>query len=122
MNNNENNYKIDYKKYWKKGYKINTKHICIGDYEFPKDKEEWLSCPNCGLVPKIWEFNNGRITACGCGKNEYVHFIIEAESIGEHCRNNNNNISNFDSDSLKNNWNHWVKTGKILYNLKEKNE
>ena len=36
----------------------------------------WLVCPNCNLKPLVWEFNNGRSTACGCGENEYNHFLF----------------------------------------------
>lgn len=42
---------------------------------------EWLPCPRCGLRPLVWEFDNGRSTACGCGTDGYCHWSVRAESI-----------------------------------------
>lgn len=69
------------------------KYKCINAYEEPENPMEWLPCPRCGLRPLVWEFDNGRATACGCGTDCYTH----------------------DIDELKNNWNHWVRTGEILF-------
>jgi len=90
------------------------KYKCIDDFKFPKGLKNWLKCPNCGLRPKVWVFDNGRHTACGCGKDKYNHFSIQAKSImSYYYRNNNGTIDGYDSNELRDNWNHWVKTGKL---------
>lgn len=77
-------------------------------------KEKWLSCPNCGLIPKIWTYDNGRSTACGCGDSKYKHHTVKAESIMS-CHQNDGNTANYDCDALRKNWNHWCKTGEKLF-------
>lgn len=62
---------------------VNGKYKAISAYKIPDDFDQWLNCPNCGLKPLVWEFNNGRSTACGCGENEYRNFSIVSESIFE---------------------------------------
>ncbi len=68
----------------------------------------WLPCSDCSLIPLIWEFNNGRSTACGCGKDEYVHHSIHAESIMSYVKRNKGSAAGYDSDELRINWNKWV--------------
>lgn len=93
---------------------VEDKYKCISAYKIPDKPEEWMTCPNCGLKPLIWEFNNGRSTACGCGENEYRHFSIHAESIMSWVTRHSGSALDYDSDKLKNNWNHWVQTGEEL--------
>ena len=93
---------------------VEGKYKCISAYTIPKDVEEWLPCTNCGLRPLTWEFNNGSSTACGCGENEYNHFSIWSESIMSHVKRNSGSALNYNSNKLKDNWNHWVKTGEEL--------
>lgn len=57
------------------------KYKCINAYEEPENPMEWLPCPRCGLRPLVWEFDNGRATACGCGTDCYSHWSVQAESI-----------------------------------------
>lgn len=57
------------------------KYKCIDAYEEPENPMEWLPCPRCGLRPLVWEFDNGRATACGCGTDCYSHWSVQAESI-----------------------------------------
>ena len=78
---------------------------------------EWLPCPRCGLRPLVWEFDNGRFTACGCGTDCYSHWSVQAESIMSVIKRSDNGKSAeaYDIDELKNNWNHWVRTGEILF-------
>jgi hypothetical protein len=90
---------------------VEGKYKCISAYVIPKDAEEWLPCPNCGLRPLTWEFNNGRSTACGCGENEYSHFSIHTESIMSFIGRNNGSALLYPSNGLRENWNHWAKTG-----------
>ena len=82
---------------------------CIDSYAFPDDGKEWLDCPRCKLKPKVWVFNNGRSTACGCGENKYQHFRVEAEDIISHHRANNGSVANYDQDELRRNWNNYCK-------------
>ena len=93
---------------------IEGKYKCISAYTIPKYIEDWLHCPNCGLKPLTWEFNNGSSTACGCGKNEYDHFSIHSESIMSYISRNNGSALNYNSNNLRLNWNLWVTTGKEL--------
>ena len=90
---------------------IEGKYKCISAYQIPNKPEEWLDCPNCGLKPLVWEFNNGSSTACGCGENEYNHFSIWTESIMSHIQRNGGSALLYDSDALHKNWNYWVTMG-----------
>lgn len=69
------------------------------------------------LRPLVWEFDNGRATACGCGTDCYSHWSVQAESIMSVIKRSDNGKSAeaYDIDELKNNWNHWVRTGEILF-------
>jgi len=85
-----------------------SKYKCTSDYKIPHNPKDWLNCPNCGLKPLVWVFDNGKSTACGCGKNEYDHFSIRSESIGSHAKRNSGSTLHYDLDKLRKNWNHWV--------------
>lgn len=87
------------------------KYKAISAYKPPDNPIDWLECPNCGLSPLVWSFNNGCSTACGCGENEYRHFSIHTESIMSHVTRNNGSALNYNSNKLMINWNHWVRTG-----------
>ena len=93
---------------------INGKYKCISAYKIPDKVDEWLDCPNCNLKPLVWEYNNGRSTGCGCGKNEYEHFSIVSESIMSWVTRFGGSALNYDSYKLRKNWNHWVKNGEEL--------
>ena len=88
---------------------------CIDAYKEVGNPGKWLDCPNCGLKPKIWEFDNGRSTACGCGENRYQHFSIHAESIMSVVGRFNGSTTDYDSDALRKNWNWWVETGEEVF-------
>ena len=88
-------------------------YLCIDAYEVPKGR--WQDCPSCGLQPKVWVFNNGNSTACGCGTDQYNHFSIHSESILSVLKRCEGNTLEYNSDGLRNNWNHWCKTGNILF-------
>jgi len=60
---------------------VEGKYKCISSYKIPNDPHEWEPCPNCELRPLVWEFDNGRSTACGCGESQYNHHSIWSESI-----------------------------------------
>ena len=55
----------------------------------------------------MWEFNNGRSTACGCGKNEYDHHSIHAESIMSYVTRNDGSALGYNTSELRMNWNQW---------------
>lgn len=86
----------------------------------PVDKEGWLECPNCDMLPKVWVFDNGRSTSCGCWTSQYDHFSIYAESIMSVARRSRGSVADYDNKGLMKNWNQWVETGQILFEHKEK--
>ena len=88
-------------------YDTHTYYNCIDSYTLTSNDEEWLPCPKCKLIPKIWEFNNGRYTACGCWNTTYNRFKITAPTIFE-------NFEDYDWDKLRKNWNNYCLTGKIV--------
>lgn len=96
---------------------MTVEYKCIDVYKKPENPMEWLPCPRCGLRPLVWEFDNGRSTACGCGTDCYSHWSVQAESIMSVINRSDNGHSakEYDIDELKNNWNHWVRTGEILF-------
>lgn len=96
-------------------YPVNKYHYCIDAYVDPVDIEDWLACPNCGLKPKVWIYDNGRSTACGCWNNMFDGFRVYAESIMSVYMRNDKNTSEYDCDGLKKNWNHWAQTGEHLF-------
>lgn len=96
------------------GYEPHSWHFCINDYKKPDG--DWEKCPACELKPLVWVFDNGRSTACGCWKNRCDHFSIHAESImSVHKRTGGKKMTECNSDELRKNWNHWCKTGKVLF-------
>lgn len=101
---------------------IQGKYKCISAYQIPDKIEDWLPCPNCNLKPLVWEFDNGRSTGCGCGENEYNHFSIYSESIMSWVNRHGGSAMEYNSNKLKENWNHWVKTGEELENHKSLRE
>lgn len=91
------------------GYEVHSNHFCIDAYQEPKNGD-WLKCPCCGLTPKIWIFDNGRSTACGCWNNRYDHFSVRAESIMSVYKRLNGSIREYDSEELRKNWNEYCLT------------
>jgi hypothetical protein len=87
---------------------LRSKYKAISSYVKVQDPNNWLPCKNCGLIPLIWEFDNGRSTACGCGKNEYDHHSIKAESITSYMKRNGGSMLGYNGNELKLNWNNWV--------------
>ena len=79
----------------------------IDDFKYPsKGKGKWKACPRCDLKPKIWIYDNGRTTACGCWNSIYDHFSVEAESImSVHRRTEGKRMDKYDTDELRKNWN-----------------
>lgn len=93
------------------GYEVNSHYECIDAYVEPDNfYGEWLTCPCCGLKPKVWEFNNGRSTACGCGNNRYDHFSVHAESVMSVVLRSGGSAREYKSDNLRKNWNEYCET------------
>lgn len=92
-------------------YEVHSWINCIDAFE---DTTGFKPCRCCGLVPKKWEFDNGRSTACGCWNSAYNHFSIRAESIMSIFK-RTNSMKDYHTDDLRNNWNHWCDTGEILF-------
>jgi len=96
---------------------------CIDAYKDIKNPDEWESCIRCGLKPKVWVFDNGRDTACRCFENKYKHWAIYAESIGSFYDRKRMVFqttgaeieAEYDDDELRKNWNHYNKTGEIIF-------
>lgn len=98
------------------------KYKAISSYKKVSKPQWWYPCKNCGLIPLVWEFDNGRSTACGCGENEYNHHSIRAESIMSYVKRHDGSASGYNSDELRMNWNQWVIAGQDIYNdMKKKN-
>lgn len=107
-------------------------YSCYDFYKPVKDPNAWLKCPICKLKPLIWEFDNGRQTACGCGMSPADHVIIYAASMNSIYNKDYNIVyaesegstsarkKEYDPEELKNNWNHWCETGEILFDPKKK--
>lgn len=92
------------------GFPVHSGYFCIDAYQDVPEHEYWEKCPCCGLQPKIWRFNNGRSTACGCWESIYDHFSVHAESImSVHIR-CNCNLAEYNSDQLRLNWNEYCAT------------
>lgn len=95
-------------------FKYHYDYDLIDAYIPPRDPENWLPCPVCGAIPKVWEFDNGRSTGCKCHNSKYDHFSIHAESVMS-CDKNDGHTKNYACDGLKGNWNHWVLTGETNF-------
>jgi len=99
------------------GHRSHSWINCIDTFIKPNsDEGQWSNCPFCGLKPLIWEYDNGRSTACGCWTNQYDHFSIHAESVcSVYKRTGGKDMTEYKSGALRTNWNHWCKTGEILF-------
>ncbi len=113
---------MDRRLYMQLIYRYNTgqddwRYTLINAYKKVDNPQRWNPCPNCDLIPKIWEFNNGRATGCGCGENEYTHFSIYAESVMSVITNSDTgkDATNYIIEDLQNNWNRWVLTGEETF-------
>lgn len=97
-----------------KQYTANNFYYCIENYVVPTG--EWNRCPRCGLRPKVWIYDNGESTACGCWETMYDHFSIYAESImSVYRRTHGNRMIEYDDDALRKNWNHFCETGEVFF-------
>ena len=98
---------------------FNGKYKVHSFYYHMDPEGEWISCPFCGLRPRVWVFDNGRKTACGCWNDRYQGFSISAESVMSVYR-RTGCTQEYDVDALRTNWNHWCSTGEILFDRRTK--
>jgi len=100
----------EYKLKLNHGHRVNISYASDLDFYKPVE-DEWLDCPCCGLKPKIWEYDNGRKTMCGCGNSTYDFFSVHAESVmSVHKRTNGKRMSQYNIEELKENWNEYCAT------------
>ncbi len=93
------------------GHRVNSRtYQCIDAYKQVPENEDWSSCPCCGMKPRIWVFDNGRSTGCGCGNSNYDHFGVHAESIMSVHRRCNGRLEEYHRDELRKNWNEYCAT------------
>ena len=90
------------------------KYKASNAYTRVKDPQWWLPCKDCGLIPLVWEFNNGRSTACACDHS------IQAESVFSVMTRNNLSAVGYNPSDLRMNWNQWVKTGQDVFSIQKK--
>jgi len=84
------------------------KYMSFDWYKEPKNKNDWLACSECGLTPRIWEFDNGRYANCVCGIDVWNNkHQVKAKSIMYYYRKNGNTIG-YDVDELRKNWNNYI--------------
>lgn len=98
-----------YKVKYNHGYPVHCGYLCIDSYEDVDDEKHWEKCPCCNLKPKVWEFDNGRQTACGCWESRYDIFSVKAESIMSVYR-RTGFTAEYITDQLRLNWNEYCST------------
>jgi len=60
--------------------------IAACDFYTPlKDPDGWQQCPKCGVLPRVWVFDNGNYAKCLCSKDKYGPNQAEAPSCIEAC-------------------------------------
>lgn len=88
-------------------YPVMGWHYCIDSFKEPKNIEEWEACPRCKLKPRVWVFDNGEHTACGCWKSKYDHFDVQADqTIVENLR-RTGGFNGYDEDDHRKKWNEY---------------
>lgn len=91
-------------------YPAHNYYYHIDAYKVPKNQSEWHDCPKCGLKPMTWVFDNGEHTACGCWKDKYSHFDIQApQTIAENVRKTGGFVG-YDSDAHRQKWNEYCES------------
>jgi hypothetical protein len=94
-------------------YEVHSYIDCIDSYLTLENPSEWVECCRCGLKPRIWLFDNGHSTACGCWNNTYDSWSIRAESIASLIK--RGAALEWDPDDLRKNWNYYNATGELLF-------
>lgn len=72
--------------------------------------EEWIPCPTCGLVPRIWVFDNGSHARCVCGEDRYHPTNeVSSEPIGS-VVGRTGGFAEYNKDNLRRAWNKYIMT------------
>jgi len=98
-----------YYKRMNNGFDVNSDYNHIDAYFEIKNVENWSFCPCCKLKPRVWIFDNGRSTACGCWNSRYEIFSVKAESIMSVYK-RTGMTAEYDADRLRINWNEYCAT------------
>lgn len=94
-------------------YTPHSYHYCTDSYKEPDSKEEWLPCPKCKLTPKVWVFDNGEHSACGCWESKYEHFDVQAdETIGQVVSRTGGFVE-YDADAHRRKWNAYCQAASV---------
>ncbi len=106
---------FDYEPVFNFGFEVHSWRNCTNAFKEPIDIDLWLPCPACNLKPKVWRFDNGQSTACGCWNDGYYRFSVVAESVGS-LINRARGFGRMDRDDLRMNWNDYCLTGVPILN------
>lgn len=87
----------------------------------PKPKE-YKTCPRCGLKPKLWIFDDGKMAGCGC-HHRYFGDCPEAIDINSYYK-THGNLTGYDIDQrdLLRSWNYYTERMKDLLEFKQKDK
>jgi hypothetical protein len=97
------------------------KYSSFDFYKEPEDKDKWLKCPECGLTPRIWVFDNGRFAHCVCGDRYNKKHQVKARPVMYYLK-KTGGFKGYDSDELRKKWNRYIKdfNKQLLISLKER--
>lgn len=96
-------------------YPAHGDYYCIDAYKPVEKPEEWDNCPRCKLKPKVWVFDNGEHTACGCWESKYDHFDVTVENtIGKNVRDTGGFLG-YDPDTHRQNWNSYCRSYEVAH-------
>lgn len=70
--------------------------------------DEWVPCGRCGKKPHLWIFDNGEQAKCDCNK-EYDAPSATGISIWKYHNAHNGNMTNWNHNDLRDNWNEVAK-------------
>ena len=85
---------------------------CIDAYKEPKNVDDWLACPKCKLKPRVWSYDNGEETACGCHENKYNHFSVSADETITQVLRRTGGFTEYDDDAHRRKWNKYCEDHK----------
>src|SRR3954465_1767748 len=69
--------------------------------------EEWHACPVCEEKPRLWIFDNGAYAKCKC-QDTYDDHAARGKTIWEYHREHNGDMTNWNHNDLRDNWNKYV--------------
>lgn len=71
-------------------------------------EDEFNACPICDNKPRLWIFDNGEFAKCGCNK-QYDKASASGMTIWEYHKLHNGDMTNWNHNDLRDNWNKVVK-------------